>query len=480
MKQKGILCAVFSLPGRFGIGDFGKCAYEFIDNISALKMDIWQILPLNPVGYGNSPYQPYSSFAGETALIDVEQLYEEGLLKHRPTPRAVPKGHYIDYEEVRNRKEKYFREAFKNFSENKEYRKFIKEEWVRLYAIFRVLKERNEGKSWNEWQEKDRNWIVKKRPSYVKELEPEIRYQMFLQYLFYRQWEKIRAYAKEKGILIMGDIPFYVGQDSLDVWMNQEQFLLDDEGYPTHVAGVPPDYFSADGQRWGNPIYNWEQMKEDHFRFWTERLNGAARMFDLIRIDHFRAFDTYWKIPASCETAVEGEWIEAPGYEFFDQFLPDFKGAKIIAEDLGDMRPEVYVLRDHYDFPGMNVIQFTLFDKSFKVKDKMITYTGTHDNQMVRSWFEDLSMKERRLALRKLHVSQRTKGEEVGRAFSKYTYRFPTDISIVPFQDILGLTDEARINTPGTVSLDNWSWKMTEFGDLFKILKELLYEDKTF
>ena len=203
-------------------------------------------------------------------------------------------------------------------------------------------------------------------------------------------------------------------------------------------------------------------------------------MFDLIRIDHFRAFDTYWKIPASCETAVEGEWIEAPGYEFFDQFLPDFKGAKIIAEDLGDMRPEVYVLRDHYDFPGMNVIQFTLFDKSFKVKDKMITYTGTHDNQMVRSWFEDLSMKERRLALRKIHVSQRTKGEEVGRAFSKYTYRFPTDISIVPFQDILGLTDEARINTPGTVSLDNWSWKMTEFGDLFKILKELLYEDKTF
>lgn len=473
MKQTGVLCAVFSLPGKYGIGDFGKCAYDFMDKLKKVGVDIWQMLPLNPVGYGNSPYQPYSSYAGETAYIDLDALYEEGLLKSRPRKRPEA-SHYIDYDAVHAYKEPYLRKAFANFTENEAYAEFIKQDWVRLYAIFRVLKKNNGGVSWNEWKEEDRKWIANKDEKAIEPFEEEIRFEMFLQFKFYEQWNKIRAYAKEKDLLLMGDIPFYVGQDSLDVWMDQDQFLLDPDGYPTHVAGVPPDYFSEIGQRWGNPIYDWDQMVSDGFAFWKKRLLGAAALYDIIRIDHFRAFDTYWKIPASCPTAIEGEWIEAPGQQFFDEFLPEFKGAKIIAEDLGEMRPEVYLLRDRYDFPGMDVLQFTLFDPKFKVKDAMICYTGTHDNEMVRSWFEALTIKERKLALAKIHASARLSGEEIGRKFAEYCYHFRTDISIVPVQDILGLTNEARVNTPGTVSNDNWSWKMTEFGDLFKILKEIL------
>ncbi|MBQ1377747.1 MAG: 4-alpha-glucanotransferase, partial [Lachnospiraceae bacterium] len=455
--------------------DFGKCAYDFMDIVKQAGLNIWQILPLNPVGYGNSPYQPYSSYAGETAFIDVEALYEEGLLKHRPRALGSYVSHKVDYEKVREIKEKYFREAFLNFREDDEYRAFARQEWVRLYGIFRVLKNKNGGKAWNEWEEADKNWIRERDEAFLAPYREEIRYEMFLQFIFYRQWNRIRAYAGENGILLMGDLPFYVGQDSLDVWMNQDQFLLDPDGYPTHVAGVPPDYFSELGQRWGNPIYNWEKMQEDHYAFWKERMLASAALYDLIRIDHFRAFDTYWKIPASCPTAVEGEWIEAPGQAFFDEFLPEFTGAKIIAEDLGDMRPEVYVLRDRYDFPGMNVLEFTLLNKNEKeIRKNMVTYTGTHDNETVRSWFESLTMKERKLALAKMKASARTSGRKTGIVFAKYCYAFPTDYAIVPVQDILGYTNEARINSPGTISEDNWSWKLTGFEDLADILKEIL------
>ncbi|MBO4411536.1 MAG: 4-alpha-glucanotransferase [Lachnospiraceae bacterium] len=464
-RRAGILAPVFSLPGRYGIGDFGASAYRFVDLLAGMGVRIWQVLPLNPLGYGESPYQPFSSFAGETLYIDLDTLYEEGLLDKRP--RAFrPKADRVDYQAVRAYKERYFRkayEAFKRLPKTREYRAFAKEPWVKSYAVFITLKKKNGMIAWTEWPEKDQDWILKKRGS-VKEIREDVDYEIFLQYEFFREWLRIKAYANEKGILLMGDIPFYVGQDSLDVWANRDEFLLDSRGYPTSIAGVPPDYFSATGQRWGNPIYDWEHMKDNDFRFWRDRVKGNARLFDLIRIDHFRAFDTYWKIPASCPTAIEGEWIEAPGYELFDRLLPEIPGVEIIAEDLGMMRDEVYVLRDHYGFPGMNVLQFTMFDEKFRPSKNMIVYTGTHDNDTIEGFFGKLSDDEKwryNDKLRECGIDpfEGTKAEQ----FVKLALEAEMETAIVPLQDLLSMGTEGRINIPGLIAPVNWTVKLPDF-----------------
>ena len=459
MKETGILAPVFSLPGRYGMGDFGACCFEFIDMLAENGVKIWQVLPLGTIGFGNSPYQPYSSFAGNTLYIDLENLCMDGLIAKCPDP--WPETSRVDYTAVRAFKESYFREAFSNFKPNNASKAFMKQEWVRLYAVFKVLKDRNGERTWNEWSEAERDWILS-REDPLPVWEEEVRYEMFLQYIFFVQWMMIKFYAAKKGVRLMGDIPFYVGQDSLDVWMNQDQFLLDEKGYPLAVAGVPPDYFSATGQRWGNPIYNWEKMKENNYKFWKERIKYTSHMFDMIRVDHFRAFDTYWKIPASCPTAMEGEWVEAPGYEFFDQMLPLIPETQIVAEDLGFMREEVYELRDHFKFPGMNVIQFTLFDEGFKCRENMITYTGTHDNEMIRAWYESLSEEDKARAKGKL-LEKGCDDEDISLAFIRYALRSGTDYVIISLQDLLSLGNEARINTPGIVSADNWVFKLTSF-----------------
>ncbi len=458
MKRAGILEPVFSLPGRFGIGDFGPGSFEFIDILADAGMKIWQVLPLNPLGYGESPYQPFSSFAGETLYVDLDSLYEDGLLKRRP--RSFRKDAVrVDYQAVRQYKEKYFREAFRAFEARRKpagYRAFTKEEWVYPYAMFITLKKKNGMVAWTEWPKEDRDWILKreKRP----ELDEAVRYEIFLQYEFRIQWLRIKAYANARGILLMGDIPFYVGQDSLDVWMNQEEFLLDKAGYPEWIAGVPPDYFSATGQRWGNPIYNWAVMEANGFRFWRNRVKGNAVLFDMIRIDHFRAFDTYWKIHASCPTAMEGSWIEAPGYQLFDKLLPEIPNVEIVAEDLGMMRDEVYVLRDHYAFPGMNVLQFTLLDEKFKLREHMITYTGTHDNDTVEGWWKTLPKEEQKkynaaLKGRGILISKGTKAEQ----FVRLAFETPTETAIVPVWDVLSLPGICRINVPGLIDPRNWT-----------------------
>ena len=312
-RKSGILLALSSLPGNQGIGDMGKSAYTFVDLLAKNGIKIWQLLPLHPLGYGNSPYQPYSTYAGEELYINIDQLAEWGLLKMSSIRNFRKFKETVSYQEVREFKEPYLRKAYRYFKKypalfQADYEQFCETSaWLETYAMFRALKKQNQERCWVEWSEKDKNWI--KTREVRKDLADEAAYHKFLQFVFYKQWTALKRYANHKNVQVMGDMPIYVGLDSADVWENRHDFCLDAHGNPTSVAGVPPDYFSPYGQRWGNPIYQWNRLKKDRYDFWVRRLSWAKQQFDMIRIDHFRAFDTYWKIPASCETAVEGEWV---------------------------------------------------------------------------------------------------------------------------------------------------------------------------
>ncbi|MBP5224146.1 MAG: 4-alpha-glucanotransferase, partial [Lachnospiraceae bacterium] len=453
MRCFGMLLPVYELPGRHGIGDFGPSAYRFADMLEQAGARIWQILPLNPVGYGNSPYQPLSSAAGETLYISLELLYRQGLLKHRPEDFNKDADR-VDYTAVRAFKTPYFHEAALNFKKTDAYRtafrRFAKAPWVRSYAVFAVLHEKNGGRPWMEWPARERDWPANKDAD-LSALEEKIEEEMILQFLFAGQWKALKDYANAHGIRIMGDMPFYVGQDSADVWEHRDKFLLDPDGFALQVAGVPPDYFSEDGQLWGNPIFDWKALEEDGFELYVDRIKACAKLYDILRIDHFRAFDTYWSIPAEAPTAATGEWILGPAHRFFDVLLPQVKKLKIVAEDLGDMRPEVYELRDYYDFPGMAVMEFLLADPELpkKAKKNMIAYTGTHDNDTVIHWWQELTDEERaenREALEK--AGYRPTARTVARDLCRFVLNLKTDTAILPVQDILSLPGEARINEP--------------------------------
>ena len=471
MKKSGYLMPVASLPSDYGIGDFGPRAYEFIDIMVESGLSIWQILPLNPLGYGNSPYQPYSSLAGDDIYISLDKLIEMNLLSSEDIMKIEFNQNIIEYDNARINKNKYLKISFENFKKSNlgdDFKNYLdKNEWVYKYAVFLTLKKHNNFKCWIEWPEEEKNWI-KDMKFDLKPFEDEIAYEMYLQYIFYTQWINLRRYANQKGIQVMGDIPIYVGIDSLDVWDNQECFILDQDGNPTFVAGVPPDYFSETGQRWGNPIYDWEYIKRNNFDFWIERLKGNIDLFDIIRIDHFRAFDTYWKIPSSCDTAIEGEWVEAPGFDMFDALFKAVPNANIVVEDLGDLRPEVHTLRDHYNFKGMKIIQFT-FDPNetnndFVDRENMIIYTGTHDNQTIKGWFNSQSDDIQNQTTK--FLKQKGFTGNIEDAMIEYCFSNIANMAIVPVQDVIGLDDTGRLNTPGTVGSPNWEWKL----DNFKIL----------
>lgn len=467
----GILMPVASLPSPYGIGDFGETAYEFVDRLARTGVKLWQILPLHPLGYGNSPYQPLSSYAGETLYISPKLLAEEGLLtleelesietwcsRHGNPER-------IQYTLVRQVKEKYYRRAYTRFRKSAEYEDFATTPWVYRYGVFIALRKKNGDSCFTTWPREERDW-VKDRTFDETTLAEEISYQIFLQYLYYKQWMALKAYANAKGLFIMGDMPFYVGIDSQDVWENTDCFLLDEEGQPTFVAGVPPDYFCASGQRWGNPIYDWEHLKKTDYRFWINRLEVSSQLFDIIRLDHFRAFDTYWKIPASCETAIEGEWVEAPGYEFFTTLYQQLPEIQLVVEDLGLLRPEVSVLRDYFGFKGMRVLQFTFMDDvplrgTYEMKN-CITYTGTHDNDTITGWYKSQRKESRRLIRKKLR-RLRVSSKSIAWSFIKLCYQTKADFAIVPYQDIVEKGSAYRINRPGTVGSPNWEWRCTSF-----------------
>lgn len=462
-RTAGVLMPVASLPSKEGAGTFGREAYRFVDLLAGMDMGIWQLLPLNPLGYGNSPYQPFSSYAGDELYIDLDLLERDGLLPGVRAPYEPENPGRVEYERARAYKEPYLHAACERFyarEPDPDFEAFRKKEWVYPYAVFIALKKQNGLRCWNQWPKEQQDWILDRKYD-ISHLEGEIRYQIFVQYIFCRQWMALKAYANEKGIRIMGDVPFYVGIDSLDVWGSRDNFLLDDQWQPAFVAGVPPDYFSKTGQRWGNPIYNWENMEKDSFSFWIDRLGYSSTLYDIVRIDHFRAFDTYWKIPASCETAIEGEWVEAPGYAVFDELYRRMPDIRIVAEDLGELRPEVLTLRDHYGIMGMNIVEFTLLDPD-KITEHQLIYTGTHDNQTVKGWYSGMSRGERVKVRREL-ARQGYWGEPIARRMVRLVYGSPAAVAIVPLTDLLGLDDVARLNTPGTLGTPNWEWRLTEW-----------------
>ena len=481
MKEAGILMPVSALPSRTGVGELGAAAYQWIDLMHEAGITIWQILPLNPLGYGNSPYQPYSSYAGDELYISLELLAEAGLLKELPEPFRTEEKR-VDYEAVRAFKQPVLRTAYQSFKEKKqdedpEYQAFAAIDWVKTYTAFRALKKANGGVCWNEWKAEDQNFPEGERELTGEEQE-EAGFHTFLQYIFYCQWMKVKTAANEKGIRIMGDVPFYVGLDSADVWGGKDNFLLDTDGRPIFIAGVPPDYFSATGQRWDNPTYEWEHMKESGYQFWMDRIGYSGKLFDIVRIDHFRAFDTFWKIPSSCPTAIEGEWIEAPGYEVLDLLTESFPKMELVAEDLGELRPEVMTLKKHYHLKGMKILVFAIETWRKRACDgiadekNMIIYTGTHDNDTLMEWYQNLT----KAAKRKVRRFLRTEGFGTGSVKERllgYTFASPAEYAIVPLQDILGLGREGHMNTPGTVGSPNWEWHLPDFGRAEKEMKHL-------
>jgi 4-alpha-glucanotransferase len=466
MRKAGVLLPVASLPGRHGIGTFGHEAYHFIDLAEKAGFTIWQILPLNPLGYGNSPYQPFSSFAIDSLYMSLDLLQEQGLLDSK-VPSFNRRSEKINYEKIRKYKEPYLREAFSHFKADHSFSVFAYQDWVRDFAIFMTFRNLNGKKCWNEWNTAMRDQPINNDID-LKQYSDEILYHVFIQYELFLQWKNLKQYANDHGIEIMGDVPFYVGLDSSDVWAHRENFLLDKDGKPTFIAGVPPDYFSSTGQRWGNPIYDWDYMKKDNFTFWIERLSYTERLFDIVRVDHFRAFDTYWKIKASCPTAIDGEWVEAPGYELFDDLFEKVPDLRIIAEDLGDLRAQVLELRDHYSFRGMRVIQFSFDPKGMEDDHThLLVYTGTHDNPPIYQWYKEKSKAERR-AIRHYLWTHGYHEHSFTSDIIAYSMDSAADMVIIPMSDLLHGDKRMRLNTPGTVGSPNWEWRMKDFDGFTK------------
>ena len=469
MGKRGILLAVSSLPGKYGIGDFSDEAFEFIKILKKNKVDVWQILPLNPVGYGHSPYQPYSSYVFDEIYISLEDLKKRELIPHI---NRLPSKARANYELARNIKEKAIYLAFENFKKTHKnlniLRKFIDDNpYIQEYAEFISLKELNEGKSWDEWTVKKED----KMDDFVYLVEKHA----FAQMILLEQWEKIRQFANKNGIEIVGDVPFYVGYDSSDVYFHKESFLLDQEYKPTKIAGEPPDYFSKDGQRWGNPIWNWEYLYHQEFKAMMDRLAYAAETYDIVRLDHFRAFDSYWQINPSCPTAVDGEWKFPDGYGFFRTLYQKYPNINLIVEDLGDLRPEVLVLRDYFNLPGMRELEFTIIDDELENRhlevENMIYYTSTHDNETLLEWTtkQTRSIKEK---LNKRMDELGMKGKNLTEKLVRYALNRKEKLVVIAVQDLLCMDKSHRMNEPGLVNEVNWTFKLTDFDKLSKTLKK--------
>ena len=469
-RASGILLHPTSLPGKFGIGDLGPNAFEFVDFLANAGQSYWQILPLCPTGYGNSPYSSYSAFAGNTLLISPEKLVDDGLLTSDDL-NAVPKfsASRVDYEMAGDRKSKIIAKAFENFCAkpdpqiNTEFEYFCRSNawWLDDYAAFRAIKISHDDKPWYAWAAplKLRNHAA--LDTVKAQLSREIQAGKFSQYLFFRQWLALKTYANDSGVQIIGDIPIFVALDSADVWCNQSIFKLNPDGSPKVVAGVPPDYFSKTGQLWGNPIYDWDAMRADRFGWWAARLSFSLMTVDIVRLDHFIGFTRNWEVPGADKTAENGRWADVPGIELFEALRSQMGGIPLIAEDLGSMTPEVEHLRDSLGMPGMRILQYAFGDDPqnrdlpHNYLPNCVAYTGTHDNDTIAGWYKSASKTERAFCHKYLDLKGRNIHWDMIRAIMASV----ADTVIVPLQDILGLGSDSRMNTPATAK-GNWEWRL--------------------
>jgi 4-alpha-glucanotransferase len=474
-RASGILLHPTSLPGRFGIGDLGPQAHAFLDFLVETGQRWWQILPLGPTGYGNSPYQSFSSYAGNPLLISPEVLVDDGWLDvndYRDYP-ALPDDR-VDFDAVAKAKDQLFRRAFKNFEPSHlGFESFLSDnaDWLDDYALYMALKESHGGKAWYDWEPNKLVIRGKRALNQVrKSLADSILYYQFVQYAFSRQWSALRDACHSRQVQLIGDLPIFVATDSADVWSRPDLFQLDKKGRPTVVAGVPPDYFSATGQLWGNPLYRWKAHAKEKFAWWIARMKAQLDRVDLVRLDHFRGFEAYWEVPAGSETAATGRWALGPGTAFLEALRDGLGGLPLIAEDLGEITAEVRALRDRFDLPGMRILQFafggggTEQDLPHRHINHCIVYTGTHDNDTTVGWFTatgaDTTMsKEQREAERKYVLRYLgTIGKEIHWDMIRIGMGSVADTMIVPLQDVLGLDSTARMNVPGSAE-GNWSWR---------------------
>jgi len=462
MRKSGILMHISSLPSPYGIGTIGKEAFEFIDFLKESGQSYWQILPVNPTAFGNSPYQSPSVFAGNTLLIDLDLLVKADLLTEDDLEVSNfgydPKK--VDFDAVRDSREFLLRRAFLNFEKNEKYYQFEKENayWLDSYALFMAIKEDNDFLPWYEWDENLRHLPISY--AYRDRLISSIDFYKFGQYLFYSQWKSLKQYAEKNDIKIIGDLPIYAALDSADVWANQSQFMLDIDGKPSAVAGCPPDAFSEDGQLWGNPLYDWNAMRADGYGWWIKRVNNCATLFDVVRIDHFRGFEAFYSIPYGDATAKNGKWIKGPGMDLFSVIKRNCN-IEIIAEDLGFLTEEVHQLLDDCGFPGMKVLQFGFDpynDNPYLLHnhpENSVVYTGTHDNDTCAGWFQNEPNKE--YIREYLNVKD---DKDISRAMVRATLSSRSKLAIIPIQDFLEIP--GRMNTPSTLSTDNWSFRIVK------------------
>ena len=475
-RTSGLLLHPTSLPGPYGIGDLGPSAYAFVDFLVAAGQGLWQVLPLGPTGYGDSPYQCLSAFAGNPLLISPDLLVQDGWLDDADLECAGCAGGRVDFGRVTDWKQAMLVKAYVNFQQRadasirREFARFCEKhhDWLEDYVAFRALKAQHALRPWTDWPEPLALRDAAALAEWRRQNEPDLAWQRFIQFLFFRQWHALRGYANARGIHLIGDVPIFVAQDSSEVWTHPEWFQLDERGRPTVVAGVPPDYFSDTGQRWGNPLYRWDQLKDDGYRFWVDRLRGVLDLVDLVRIDHFRGFAGYWEIQADEPTAINGRWVDGPGMDLFRTLAAALgSGLPLIAEDLGVITEDVEALRDDLGLPGMAILQFAFesaeggFGRSqylpHNFQRNLVVYTGTHDNDTFVGWWAEADETVRHNLRRYLN----TDGDDVHWDAIRAAIASVACYALFPLQDLLALGNEARMNRPGSQN-GNWTWRFDD------------------